>query len=452
MNDLVLPSSPELERTVIGTILMESSLIGALKEKVPPEAFYNADARDIYKTMLSLDEKSMAIDIVTVAEALKAEPQTESALYEMAEHVSSRSNVDSYVQIILEQFVRRRMIKVAMEMQQKAAGEVPVDKILSELETFETSIGDVCDAAHISRNKKGCIVTVKSISDRVKDFKRRGFSNIGVRPACLKTGQNWVTFSEHYRPAKGMLNVFTGIPGHGKSEFTDALMLNLAVCHKWKWAVFTPENYPFELYIQKLSEKFIGKGMFDSMTDKELENAIEWLSNHFYLLSPEEDYITIQGIKHLSLEAIENHSVDGVLWDPWNEMDLDVRNYEKETDCIGRNLAMLRRFARRHNVYFGIVAHPAKIQKDHKSKRYPVPTLYDISGSAHWYNKADNGITIYRNFKQNTVDIHVQKIKYKVHGKVGVITMRYQNESGRFVEHDVPEPEEQEGTEQQSIW
>lgn len=453
MTDLLPPSSPELERTIIGTILVESSLIGSLKNKLPADAFYNVDTREIYKAMLALDEKAIAIDIVTVSEAVKGDPKVESALFEIAEHVASRSAIDSYVQVVLEQLVRRRMIKAAHEMQQKAAGEIPVDKILSELETFEASIGEICDVAQIARKKNGSVVVIKNISDRVKDYKQKGFSNVGVRPACSKIGQDWAKLSELYRPAKGMLNIFTGIPGHGKSEFTDALMLNLSVRYGWKWAVFTPENYPFELYVQKLSEKLMGKGLFSSMTDKDLDRAIEWLSEHFFLIDPEEDHNTIQGVKQLSLEAIEKFGADGLFWDPWNEIELDVRNHERETDAIGRNLAMLRRFARRHNIYFGIVAHPAKIQKDHKSKKYPVPTLYDISGSAHWYNKADNGITIYRNFKEKTVDIHIQKIKYKVHGKVGVVTMVYQYDTGRFIEFNAPEGnEEQDDTEQQSMW
>ncbi|MFW6244356.1 MAG: DnaB-like helicase N-terminal domain-containing protein [Fibrobacterota bacterium] len=449
--ELVPPSSPELEKTIIGTILTESSLVGSLKGKLPPEAFSNQDTREIYKAILALDEKSMAVDIVTVSEAVKAEPQLESALYEISEQVAAPSNIDSYVQVVLEQYIRRRMIKTAQEMQQKACGEVSIEKILSELEVFESSIADVCDVAQVSRKRKGSVVTIKSISDRVLNYKQRGFSNIGVRPACVKLDQNWEKLSDLYRPAKGMLNVITGIPGHGKSEFTDALMLNIAMEHGWKWAVFTPENHPFELYVQKLAEKLLGRGMFSNMTDKELDRAVEWLSDRFYLLDPEEDHITIQGIKQLSLEAIEKYRVDGVLWDPWNEMDLDVRNYERETDAIGRNLAMLRRFARRHDVYFGIVAHPAKIQKDQKTKKYPVPTLYDISGSAHWYNKADNGVTIYRNFKENTVDIHVQKIKYKVHGKVGTVTMVYQYDTGRFIEFNAPEESDQDGAEQQSF-
>jgi hypothetical protein len=42
----------------------------------------------------------------------------------------------------------------------------------------------------------------------------------------------------------------------------------------------------------------------------------------------------------------------------------------------------------------------------------PVPTPYDISGSAHWRNKADNCLTLWRDEKEpdRPVQLHVQKI------------------------------------------
>jgi twinkle protein len=52
-----------------------------------------------------------------------------------------------------------------------------------------------------------------------------------------------------------------------------------------------------------------------------------------------------------------------------------------------------------------------------------VPSLYDISGSANWRNKADNGLSLWRAFKDknnnNTVEVHVQKVKRKGIGRLG---------------------------------
>ena len=51
---------------------------------------------------------------------------------------------------------------------------------------------------------------------------------------------------------------------------------------------------------------------------------------------------------------------------------------------------------RRRQVLVILAAHPVKMKKDPVSGKFPVPTMYDISGSAAFFNKADFGIAIER--------------------------------------------------------
>jgi len=145
------------------------------------------------------------------------------------------------------------------------------------------------------------------------------------------------------------------------------------------------------------------------------------------------------------------------LIDPWNELESTRPEKTSETDFIGLCLKRSRMFARKHDVWFGIVAHPTKMRKDPKTGDYPIPTLYDISGSAHWYNKADNGLIIHRDFVNHTTRIIIQKIKFKYYGRPGEVEMKYDVESGRYSElsaHDhftppplsqIPPQEEEDG-------
>ena len=81
-----------------------------------------------------------------------------------------------------------------------------------------------------------------------------------------------------------------------------------------------------------------------------------------------------------------------------------------------------------------IVAHPTKMVKD-KSGKYPIPELYDIQGSSHWRNKADNGICVHRDYVNETTEIHVQKIKFRYAGKQGMISFKYNEKDGSYTEH-----------------
>jgi twinkle protein len=83
-------------------------------------------------------------------------------------------------------------------------------------------------------------------------------------------------------------------------------------------------------------------------------------------------------------------------------------------------------------VHVWLVAHPAKLFKEANGK-YPVPTPYDVSGSAHWRNKADNCIAVWRDQSESrAVEIHVQKIRHKTTGRIGMVNLSYDAITGRY--------------------
>ena len=95
-------------------------------------------------------------------------------------------------------------------------------------------------------------------------------------------------------------------------------------------------------------------------------------------------------------------------------------------------LEKLRSFARRRQVLVVLAAHPTKMKKDPVSGKYPVPTMYDISGSAAFFNKADFGLAVERDRMQGVTRIHIQKVKFRHLGQPGVASFCYNSINGRF--------------------
>ena len=85
-------------------------------------------------------------------------------------------------------------------------------------------------------------------------------------------------------------------------------------------------------------------------------------------------------------------------------------------------------------VHLFLVAHPTKVMKDKKTGLIEVPNLYSISGSANFYNKTSNGITVYLNRQTNKSEIHIQKVKFKHWGQVGMVEMFWDKFNGRYYE------------------
>ena len=73
-----------------------------------------------------------------------------------------------------------------------------------------------------------------------------------------------------------------------------------------------------------------------------------------------------------------------------------------------------------------------------KDGNYPIPTPYDVSGSAHWRNKADNALTVWRDFNEDSqiVELHVQKVRFKEVGSTGMAELAYNGVTGMYSDLD----------------
>jgi len=130
---------------------------------------------------------------------------------------------------------------------------------------------------------------------------------------------------------------------------------------------------------------------------------------------------------------VARHGLRGLIIDPWNEFEHTRPSGQTETEGISQALTQIRRFARNHGVHVWLVAHPQKLYR-REDGSYPVPTPYDISGSAHWRNKADNCLTVWRdeNEPDQPVRLYVQKIRFREVGKVGMVALQFDRVTGRY--------------------
>jgi twinkle protein len=258
------------------------------------------------------------------------------------------------------------------------------------------------------------------------------------RERGLRTG--FPELDQYMTIAPGQLSLVTGIPNHGKSEFIDVLTVNLAMSQEgserpWVTAVCSFENAPEDHEI-KLAEKYVGapfwEGSRPRMSEAELQRALAWIEQHYVFIRTEVDTPpTIDWIIEKARAAVFRYGATRLVIDPYNEIEHRRPVQLTETEYVSQLLAKLKRFAANHGVHLWIVAHPVKMQPD-KNGKMPVPTLYDVSGSANWTNKPDIGLVVHRDFESNRAEIHVQKVRDKWIGQPGQITLNYDRTTGRY--------------------
>lgn len=272
----------------------------------------------------------------------------------------------------------------------------------------------------------------------------------------------WAGLEQYYTVPKGQWTVVTGFSGSGKSTWLDNVYVQLAKNKGWKFLICSPENQPIRRHIAGLMEIYAGRkfGTYDVtapqykekwfMTPQEYREAFAFVCKHFYFINPPDTEFTVDGIIGIAQEVADNHfQFDGMVLDPYNEIEHKRPMGMSETEYISTVLQKFRNFARRLDIHFWFVAHPTKpvrlqvkysAEEVDESIRKPVyqrATLFDISGSANWKNKCDFGLIVHRDMNDKTAPsiIEVEKVRFRENGGMGEVGMYYDYLCNRFVEH-----------------
>lgn len=239
--------------------------------------------------------------------------------------------------------------------------------------------------------------------------------------------------SENFKVRLGDFSVITGTPGFGKTSLANDVFCSIVAEHglTMAWASF--EQEPQRDHKRNLRAWFGGQPEHLMSHDDRI-TADRWIDRHHVFLVPnEDDDASLEWLLEKMEVAVVRHGARIIIIDPWNELEHSRIGNETETEYIGRAIRTLKRFAKAFRVHICVVAHPTKSAKD-ADGNYKMPTLYDISGSANWYNKADLGVIVHRESEDYTI-VKVQKSRYhEIIGKPGEVRMQYSVEERRFVE------------------
>lgn len=263
------------------------------------------------------------------------------------------------------------------------------------------------------------VYDVAGMSDNIDDLYRHGLPR-GVRSA-------WPDVNDLFTVKPGDLTVVSGIPNSGKSNWVDALCVDICKLHGWHTVICSPENQPLEDHMARICEKWAGvpfsEGLTPRMSLSDLQTVKRDVQQHFSWLLPEDRSVASLLEKAQSLVVQKGARI--LVLDPWNELDHVIG--EREDQYLAGALREVKQFARRNDCHVFIVTHPKTMTKD-KNGNYPIPTPYDNSGGAMWRNKADNCLTVWRDFtrKDGAIEIHVQKIRFRQVGKIGSCLLKYE--------------------------
>ena len=190
------------------------------------------------------------------------------------------------------------------------------------------------------------------------------------------------------------MSVVTGIPTHGKTHFMLQIWFNIAKQYGIKIAVLSAET-GIKPHIRKYMRQFFhNKREFDQTAEERAE-ADAFIEDHLMFIAHPNSRPSFDWVCEMIEVAVVRHECRAAFIDPWNKLETNFdRRAKTETQWIGDCLDELLDMSRAMDIHIQVVAHPSK-PMEHKARKLP-PGLYDISGSANWNNRVDQGFVVYR--------------------------------------------------------
>lgn len=251
------------------------------------------------------------------------------------------------------------------------------------------------------------------------------------------------SFSNIFRfKGTGILTV-TGIPGHGKTEFIDQCILDLARLHGHESVVVGFEQTP-EQHVIKLIKKIIGTNVtcpsYLTKTNLEtIKQASDFITSKIKHIDTTKIGGNINTILELAAKHIKESRETGgnpkyVVIDPFNMLSIKGKftGHEKIEEILRR----LTHFSHQMDIMVILVAHPFKMKKDDKSGVYEVPDFYSVKGSSAFFEMSYHGLVVYRTGYNSTDSVLVRVLKVKQNNlgtTMAEVSFTYERNSGRYV-------------------
>ena len=245
-----------------------------------------------------------------------------------------------------------------------------------------------------------------------------------------------------FKLKKGEITLLTGYGNQGKSTVFKWYFLMRAILYDEKYCFFSPEDAPaHEFYFHAL-EMLLACNLApqnkNRASEQEVLKAQEFINEHFFFVYPKDVAPSPEYIKEKFLQMIIVEKVDGILIDPFNQLDNDYKGSLGRDKYLESFLSSYAKFSRDNHVFGCIVAHPKNPRAKNSDGDYDCPEVFDVADGAMWNNKMDDILVYHRpqawsNPEATECELHSKKIRRQYKAKKGVAQFDYNRLSRRYI-------------------
>ena len=220
------PQAVEVERSVLGGILIEPNVYGEIAEVLKPSSFYEPKHQLIYEAITDLAQLSEPIDFLTVTERLKSKGKLEQAggseyISQLTIDIASAAHIEAHAQIIARKALARQLITMGLNIAENVLDETTdVEELMNDAES------KIFDIAQNSQKKdvRGVNDIIADAMERLKMQADKGNNGITGVPSGFekldKVTAGW---------QRSDLIIIAARPAMGKTAFVLSMAKNMGV-------------------------------------------------------------------------------------------------------------------------------------------------------------------------------------------------------------------------------
>ena len=421
----VPPHSEEAETSLLGAMMIDRHAVGEGLIIVDPEDFYFPAHRLIATTLMELYDQNVAIDLVTMQEALRQKGILDDVggtdtLVRLAESVPSAANAEHYARIVKNKAILRNFITVTGELIRDALAEgQPVEQFLDHA---EQRIFDVTErkAAGQPRPIKDILKDTFEEIEAASDGARVGLPTGFYELDSILTGLR-----------KGEMIVLAARPSVGKTALAMNIATHVAVDEKLPVVLFSLEMRKSEVAKRMLAARAgidmhdMGKGLLEEGARGKLLKAAGELAEATCFIDDTASQ-TIFDIRAKSRRLKAQHDIQLIVIDYLQLMQHPrAENRQVEVAEISRAIKAL---ARELEVpVLGLSQLNREVEHHDR-----LPRLSDIRESGAIEQDADVVLLLHRDVQAEPDEATVVVAKHR-NGRIGTLRLQFQGEFVRFV-------------------
>lgn len=243
------PQAPEVEKVVLGALMIDKDAYAVVCEILRPESFYEPRNQMIFEAIRTLSMSEKPVDVLTVTDQLSKMGNLEVVggpvyISELSMRVASSANIEYHARIIAQKSLARQIISFASNIETKAFDDtIDVDELMQEAE------GSLFELSQINMKKDYTQIdpVIKSAFDAIAKASQNKDGLTGVPTGYTKLDE----MTSGWQASD--LVIIAGRPAMGKTSFALSMAKNIAADFHVPMAFFSLEMSNVQLVNRLIS-------------------------------------------------------------------------------------------------------------------------------------------------------------------------------------------------------